>query len=1154
MTKQARVASLTCFILKSTIFYLKTNQFMKQINDFFSEISCFGSSGILTLKVKRITFLWIIALQIFSVQLTFAQSARLSLDLQDVSVVEALRTIEDRTDYFFVYNNESFDLQRKVTLTVSDQRIEDVLNRIFTGTNVSYRISDQHIVLTTLKPEIQRKTITGQIKDAYGDPIPGVTVIIKGSTTGAISNLDGNFSLDNVSPDDRLVFSFIGMKSEELSVGSRSVFNIVLHEDSFGVDEVVVVGYGTQKKVNLTGAVANIRVDDAISSRTLSSVSAGLSGLLPGLAISQNSGMAGRNDVSLLVRGVGSVNNTNPLIVVDGMPDVDINRLNMNDIESVSVLKDASSSAVYGSRAANGVILITTKTGRGMKETRFNVSSSYALSTPANSLSFMADYPRALTLHNQAASAHVLPQNLLFRDGTIDQWMALGMIDPFRYPNTDWWDIILRNGKVVRHNVSAQGGTDKSNFYVSVGVMEETGLQIGNDYSRYNARFNYDYALRHNMNIGTRFGGSWSNYTYALSQGYTSGGGGDLTYAIAGITPFDPETGYFGGVMAYNESSQAFNPYTRYMNDITKAERQEINPGVFWDWTPVNGLTARLDYALNYYHQFTKNAPIPNRAYNFQTEEFGARVYVHQNAGASNTMNNGYKANFTSRVNYDTILKGNHDIGLLFVYSNEYWHDRTLSGSRNDRLHPTLTEIDAALTEVQTASGGLTTEGLESYIGRLNYVGFDKYLFEANFRYDGSSRFAQGRQYSFFPSASLGWIFTRESFVSSITDRFMTSGKFRFSYGGLGNNSGVGRYEQKETLETNNYIIDGNIVRGFVNSKMINLDLSWETTSVLNMGLDMAFLNNRLTTEFDYYDRHTVDMLRPSEMSLHLTGAYRAPRQNIGELRNRGVEANITWRDKVNELRYTVNFNVSHNKNRLEKWNEYLGRGTTFINMPLGFVYSYMDTGVAQTWQDIYNATPQDARPGDLLRLDVNGDGQITAEDRVAYPEYTSARPNTHFGLNSTLNWKGFDLGMLIQGSAGRKDFWLNDYNQIRMDEARYAFSWNHWNNPWTYDNREGIWPRMVQSNISDAGNNRVSSTFWLDDMSFVRLKNVQLGYTFTQAQIRRFGVHSIRIYGSGENLFTITKFRGLDPEKQGSSNDAYPLLRSFTFGINVSI
>ncbi len=998
----------------------------------------------------------------------------------------------------------------------------------------------------------QQKKVTGKITDEKNEPIPGVNIVVKGTTNGTITDFDGNYSL-NVTNDAVLVYTFVGFVSQEITVGEQSVINLVLAEEIKSFDEVVVVGYGTQKKVNLTGSISAVQIDEKITSRALTNVSSGLSGLLPGLAVSQNSGMAGKNDVSLLIRGLGSVNNANPLIVVDGMPDVNINRINMNDIESISVLKDATSAAVYGSRAANGVILITTKTGKGQEKGKINISSSYAVEVPTKAYDFMADYPRALTLHQRNSSVNTLRPQLLFKDGTIDQWLALGMIDPLRYPNTDVWDIITRNGQVQNHNVSASGGNENSNFFISAGIMDEKGLQINNDYTRFNARFNYDYKLRKNMNIGAKFSGNWSKYTYALEDGFTDDAstntaGFDMQYAISGITPYDPATGLFGGTMAYSEDPQAYNPYMLYMQNPNRQNRQEADVSGYIDWSPIKGLTARADYALSYYNQFRWTAAMPTRSYNFQTDSYGSRIYYGDNSGVGNYTNTGYKTQLNGRLNYNVTLGENHDISALFVYSEEYWYNRYQMSSRNDRLHPSLHEIDAALTDIMGTGGNSNEEGLRSYIGRLNYTAFDKYLFEANFRYDGSSKFLDGSRYGFFPSVSFGWRFTEEGFLKPFTEKFLSSGKFRFSYGGLGNNSGVGRYEQQEVLDAAAYMIGGQITKGFVYSQMVNKSLSWESTYVMNLGLDLAFFNSQLSAELDYYDRLTVDMLRPSDMSLLLTGAYNAPRQNIGELRNRGFEANFNWRDKVGEFSYSVNLNGSYNRTVLEKWNEFLSKGWTYLNMPYQFVYTYEDNGIAQTWQDVYSNTPQSASPGDILRKDLNGDGRITSEDKKAYPNLQRQRPTTNFAMNLSAQWKGFDLSVLLQGSAGRKTFWLNIYNNMNFGTQRYASTWDHWNNPWNWENRDGEWPRLGGSN------NREETTFWLDDLSYLRVKNIQLGYTLPNAWLQKLGIESVRIYGTTENIATLTNFRGLDPEKVGHASDAYPLNKSFSLGINIGI
>ncbi len=1012
-----------------------------------------------------------------------------------------------------------------------------------------------HSVATADTEAVSQESIkiTGVVSDEMGE-MPGVTISVKGTNIATISDVDGRFSVSVPDRNAILVFTYIGYKAQEVPVKDRKEFNILMVEDSQLLEEVVVVGYGIQKKVNMTGAVSAVKVDDKLAARTVPNVSSGLSGLVPGLSASQNRGMAGNNAATLMIRGQGTVNNANPLIVVDGMPDADINRINMNDIESISVLKDAASSAVYGSRAANGVILITTKSGKGSERAKVNFSASYGLEAPVKSYEFMADYPRALTLHQRRSAVNTQPANQRYRNGTVDQWMALGMIDPLRYPNTDWWDIIMRDGEIQNYNVSASGGNDKSNFYASVGVMDEKGLQIENDYNRYNARFNFDYKISKTINTGVRFDGNWTNYQYALEEGFTDDNssntaGFDMRYAVAGITPYDPITGYYGGVMAYNEDPQAYNPYAVYKNMLNHQNRQEALGNMYIDWSPFKGFVARVDYTLKYYNQFRWKADTPNQSYNFQTNSLGSRVYVQPNAPVQNYTNTGYKTQFNARLNYDCVIAEHHDLSAMVSYNEEYWYNRNQYSSRNNRLHPSLHEIDAALTDIQGTGGSSDTEGLLSYIGRLNYVAYDKYLLELNFRVDGSSKFLPGHQYGFFPSAAIGWRFTEEDFIKRFTEGWLSHGKLRLSYGLLGNNTGVGKYEQQETLSASNYMIGGVAEKGFVYRKMVNQNLSWEKGSVSNIGLDLGFFSGRMNLELDYYDRFTSDMILGSEMSIHLTGAYDPPRKNIGDLRNRGGEINLTWNEKINDFRYSIGLNASYNKQTLEKWSEFLGKGWIFLGMPYHFAYAYESLGIAQTWEDIYNAAPQGAKPGDILRKDVNGDGRIDGNDKVAYPEYQRDRPTTNFGFNLSASWKGFDCSLLFQGAAGRKTFWLNTFNDSNFGDARNAVTWQQWGDTWSWENRGGSMPRL-----NTGGSNREESTFWLDDMSYLRLKNLQVGYSIPKTVLRKVGLDNVRIYATGENILTFTKYRGLDPEMQGNVNDAYPMIKSYSIGINIGI
>ncbi|EOR95497.1 TonB-dependent receptor [Arcticibacter svalbardensis MN12-7] len=1083
---------------------------------------------------------------------SYAQVVTLRAENQTAEYI--FSQLRAQTDYDFLCNAEVLKSITPVSINVKKMPLKDVLEKLLDHKKLTYIINDKNKTVVIKKKvaeisatEMEQTTVTGTVTDLQGDPLPGASIKLKIGALSVSTNTAGRFTILVSNPNESLVVSYIGFVTQEIPVNGRSSINVKMVENQTGLNEVVVVGYGTVKKVDLTGSVAAVKFDEKITNRALSNVSSALSGLLPGLAVSQNSGMAGNNSASLIIRGLGTVNNASPLVVVDGLPDVDINRLNMNDVESISVLKDAAAAAVYGSRAANGVILITTKTGKGQTAPSIVLSSSFSVEQPTKGIDFMADYPRALTVHQRAAAYNTLPSQQQFKNGTIDQWMALGMIDPFHYPNTDWFDVIVRDGTIQNHNLSASGGSDKSNYFISAGIMDQKGLQINNDYTRYNFRANYDAKLRHNINIGTKFSGNWSKFTYAMEEGFTNSGNKDMQYAVAGILPFDPVTGYYGGVMAYGEDPNAFNPYTNFVNQLTHRNRQEANGNVYVDWSPIKGLKARIDYALNYNNQFQYAAATPNQAYNFQTGAFTDRAYVKANEGISNISESGYKTQLSGSLNYQRTLGKNHTINALALYSEEYWYNRNLNASRLDRLYPTLHEIDGALMDTQTTGGSSYEEGLRSYVGRFDYSAYGKYLLGVSFRYDGSSKFLPGSQFSFFPSAAFKWRFSEENFVKELTHNVLSQGGLRISYGALGNNSGVGRYEQKETLGTSNYLISDIIAKGFIYQKMVNQDLTWETTTVLNLGLDLGFLKNRLTTEIDYYDRLTTDMLRPSDLSSLLTGAYTAPRKNIGNLRNRGIEGNFTWKDRKGSFDYSVNLNVSYNSTSLEEWNEYLGRGSTFLNMPYHFLYAYEDTGIAQTWQEVYDTTPQGGAPGDILRKDLNGDGRIDGNDLKAYPKYQTDRPTTNFGFNGYMAWKGFDFSMLLQGSAGRKDFWLNNYNLTSsLQVSRYASTYGHFTNPWAIDNRDGTWPQL------GASGNQENSSFWVDDMSFLRVKNLQFGYKIPQRWIKRVGFDNLRLFVNAENIATFTSYRGLDPEKSSSDRDIYPLNKSLSFGLNV--
>jgi TonB-linked SusC/RagA family outer membrane protein len=435
----------------------------------------------------------------------------------------------------------------------------------------------------------------------------------------------------------------------------------------------------------------------------------------------------------------------------------------------------------------------------------------------------------------------------------------------------------------------------------------------------------------------------------------------------------------------------------------------------------------------------------------------------------------------------------------------------------------------------------------------LNYSFYDRYLLEFTARYDGSSKFATENQYGFFPSVSAGWRFSEEAFFQSLKN-IVNYGKLRASWGSLGNNSGVGRYEQKETFESTNYILDNGVVKGFSYSKMIDPDFSWESTRVFNLGLDLGFLDNMFYAELDLYDRLTTGMIRPSDISDFLFG-YQAPRVNVGNLRNRGMETNVSFNKKVGDFVIDAKVNLSYNVNKLEKWNEYLSPDNVFLDMPYQYIYTYKDAGLMQSWNQIFDGAYQSnyIAPGDILLQDVNGDGRIGGDDQVAFPEKMQKRPTVNSSLLFNISWKNFDFSTFLNATAGRYDFWSDNLNTTRPRDNRFNFSEFHWNDTWNIYNRDAYMPRLTISAGDDGGRNGSNSTYWLQKRSYLRLKNVQFGYSLPKPLISKVQISQFRIFFTAENLLTFTKWDGIDPEKDSDGSDFYPLLKSYSLGVNVS-
>lgn len=1095
--------------------------------------------------------------------------AAITISLKGVTLKMAMREIEKVSDLHFIYKSDLPGLETRVSLQVKNVSDSEALDRLFADTGLVYTIKGGNNVVVlqagtgketdkkTVTPAVERFTLTGTVRDSSdGEPLPGALVRLKNDhAVATTADIDGNFSLsvDSCAPHTVLEVSYIGYSRQDVLIGDKSHLDINMSGSQTVLDEIVVTGYGSQRKVNLSGAVSMVNVDETLASRAVTSTSSALNGLIPGLMVQQSSGMAGKDGATLRVRGFGTVNNSSPLLVVDGIPDIDLDRIDMNDIENISVLKDASSAAVYGSRAANGVILITTKKGKSGRVS-VNYSGNFSIGCSTGFYDYLDDYPRALTLHNQAARNG--NSAVAYKDGTIDQWLTMGMVDPVMYPNTNWWDVIFRNPFTQDHSLSATGGSDTGTYYLSVGILDQEGLMINNNFTRYSFRANVDQKIGRYFKAGLNAAGQWSDQTYPMDEGlltYNTTYTWDMVRTVAGILPQHPATGEYGGVMAYGEDILSSNLLANYSVNHNKLERKDFNGMGFLEWQPLSFLQFRADYGLTYRNDFVKSWKMPTTLQNFQTGRPGYEL-VARNTGVTDTTTERTKTILNFHAIFDKEILAGHRLRFQFIYAEEYWHLRSQRSERGDRAHPNITEIDGAGLTTQKAGGSSSEEGLQSIVTKLNYDINDRYMLQALVRWDASSKFSKGYRWGTFPSVSAAWRFSEEHFFESLKP-IVNNAKLRFSWGKVGNNSGVDRYYQKDTYKSYPYTFGNNVVAdGYAPYKLIDPEFTWESTAMTNLGLELAFFNNRLKFEADIYNKLTTDMIRPGQLSSLLSGLD-APDRNIGEMRNRGAEFNISWQDRVGDVSYSIGLNYSYIRNKLLKWNERLGRGSTFLDYPYQMVYTYKAAGIAQTWEDIVNAPYHSdyIAPGDILIEDVNGDGVISSSDKIAMPGYMRYIPTSDFSLNLHAGWKGFDLGVLLQGCAGRKDFWIDNFNKVNVFASRYSFQRHHLDS-WAIDNRDARLPRLTTGN--NGGYNQEQSTFWLYSCDYVRLKNLQLGYKVPEKLLEHIGISSVRLHLSAENLFTLTKWPGLDPEKlpKDGSEIPYPLVRNFSIGINISL
>ena len=1103
--------------------------------------------------MKLTTFLLLIS--IISVKASvYSQNVWLNLNAQNKTVKEVLGEIEEQSEFFFLYNDRKIDVQRKVSLEIENEKIDDVLNALFEGTNTSYVIKDRQIVLYSgndEKPEAtpssvnqQIKSVKGKLTDRQGNPLPGVSVIVKGTTTGTITDVDGNYSLDNLPADAVLVYSFIGMETKEVVV-KKSVINVVLEEEMVGVEEVVVVGYGTQKKANLTGAVGNVQLED-IESRPLTNASLALQGTVSGVYALQSSGKPGDDDAVIDIRGVGTFGDNSPLVIIDGFPG-NMSDVNPNDIQAISVLKDAASSSIYGNRAANGVILITTKKGAAGK---MNVSyNGYYGVQKATRLPHVLNSVEYATLHNEASANSGRVQN--YTDEDIQKYAAHN--DPM-YPDIDYFDVYYGQANTQNHRLSMTGGSDNLQFAFMLGRLDQDGIMVATNYKKTDFRSNIDaYFLKDKkLRLSAKLAGN-----LGVKNEPTSVWNATWYATLAPIYPLKNADGQY---MTVNGE---LNPYASIKAGSTAIEkRYNFSGQAEAEYTIVEDLSAQVTYGYNVVssnrNAFNANAVLANKDGSTKTEP--SDLYVRNGMDVQTML--------TSLLKYEKTF-GKHDVKLLAGYSEEEFTYDWQDGYRKNFVNNSQRVLSLGDAATQTNNAGSYDLGLRSYFGRINYIYDEKYLFEANIRRDGSSRFAEGNQWGIFPSFSGGWIITKEDFMKNLT--WLDMLKIRASWGQLGSQNIGNYYNGSDILSSGlNYSLGGTLYSGVAIRDMTNRELTWEKAQQLNFGVDITFLDNSFNLTADYFDKRTKNLLLTGQVPL--TMALNPPYVNAGEVQNKGFEAALTYRKTFsNGLKLRTTLNASHIVNKILKMDvpEQLNSPKAIKEgAAINSFYGYKMDGIYQisdfTWQnnsdpsidhadreytlkpDVVSVTNYIAQPGDIKFKDIDGDGVVDPNnDRTIIGKQF---PDLTYSLNLNLEWKQFDLGAFFQGVQGIEGYL---YYEIASPFSGTANLGSWWKNRWTPENPSNTMPRLTL----DEYRTNVHSSFYMQDASYLRLKNIELGYTISPRIVSRIGLSSVRVYGNIQNVFTITKFKGFDPEQTVDQTraEAFPQVRVMTMGLNVN-
>ena len=1016
----------------------------------------------------------------------------------------------------------------------------------------------------TITATQQTVVIAGTVVDEAGEPVIGANISIgKNPEIIAVSDTNGFFSLKKIHGDETIKVAFLGYEPETVRLTKgKQTYRIVMKTDASQLDEVVVVGYATQKKADLTGAVSSIS-SRALSDRPLTNATNALAGLASGLTVTNSGGNTpGYESQSILVRGQGTLNNSAPLIVIDGMTGIALSDINPQDIESISVLKDAASSAIYGSRAANGVILVTTRQG-AERAPRITYSGNVSFETVAKRLNLVTDYADFMEIQNAGLIAN--GQAPRFSQGKIDEWRNDAGRNPTVYPNTDWQDHIYRNPSVVQnHNLSVTGGSKRVRYNLTFGYINNPGMIYYTDYERYQLRSNLDVNIKPWLSVGANIFG-YIDKNNPSSENAAAGGdvifGSGAFNTVPGMTLYDPATGLYGGIQNPEEENVSnFNPYRRqwfYKPEYpTKTKRSVVKLNA--RLTPVKGLTIQGSFAYNYWERNIEHHLTDRDLYRFTLDgpvlirEGTVRTYIRR----YNYKNTYRSSEITAKYDFDiSRLRTSVFAGMSQEY-NKYDTDYYI---KYDLVDPSLGAINAGMTN-GSITGNYNEWAMRSYFGRINLNWDDRYLIEANLRADGSSKFAPGKRWGYFPSVSAAWRISQEKFMAA-SSSWLNQLKLRASYGSLGNNATTSYYMYQSLFATANYILNGNIAGGLAQTVLANPELTWEKTYMTNIGLDFAMFNSRFSGTIDIYNKNTKGILISLPAPLE-HGTSTVPNQNAGEVNNKGFEFDLRWNDRIGKVSYNVGVNMGFVNNKVTRFqgdvSSINGVYKTQEGKPINQLYVITVDRIVRDQSDLdyvqslvdrnpdYFATYQRPELGDFLYRDANGDGKLDTNDRVEIGHGNV--PRITYGANLGASWNNFDFSVLFQGVADYKVYYNNQAFRFVTVMGQSLIK-DITDNSWTPENPYNSKYPLLRNNAN--GKNNIASDAFVHNAAYFRCKNIQLGYTIPRDVTRKFFVENLKVYASIDNLFTITDFPGLDPEV--GANVGYPSVRQYSIGLNIS-